>query len=91
MNHLQLVLRQYLVLDCNKYKCFETEELTSVNCQDQGYGVEPHFQQYFSYIMAVSFIGGENQSTRIKPPHDVSHGQTLSHNVVSEKYKDHSI
>jgi len=26
------------------------------------------FQQYFSYIVAVSFIGGINQSTRRKPP-----------------------
>jgi hypothetical protein len=26
-----------------------------------------HFQQYFSYIMAVSFIDGENLSTREKP------------------------
>jgi hypothetical protein len=25
------------------------------------YGVKCHFQQYFSYIMAVSFIGGGNQ------------------------------
>ena len=25
------------------------------------------FQQYFSYIMSVSFIGGGNQSTRRKP------------------------
>jgi hypothetical protein len=32
-----------------------------------------HFQQYFSYIVAVSFIGGGNRS----------HWQTLSHNVVS--------
>jgi hypothetical protein len=24
------------------------------------YGVQRHFQQYFSYIVAVSFIGGEN-------------------------------
>jgi hypothetical protein len=23
------------------------------------YGVERHFQQYFSYIVAVSFVGGE--------------------------------
>jgi len=23
---------------------------------------------YFSYILAVSFIGGENRSTRRKPP-----------------------
>ena len=26
-----------------------------------------HFQQYFSYIMAVSFIGGSNLHTRRKP------------------------
>ena len=31
-------------------------------------GVERHFQQYFSYIVAVNFIGGGNQSTRKKPP-----------------------
>jgi len=34
----------------------------------KGYGVQCHFQQYFSYIMAVSFIGGENRSARRKPP-----------------------
>jgi hypothetical protein len=27
-----------------------------------------HFQQYFSYIVAVSFIGGGNRRTRRKPP-----------------------
>jgi len=27
-----------------------------------------HFQQYFSYIVAVCFIGGGNWSTRRKPP-----------------------
>jgi len=26
------------------------------------------FQQYFSYIVAVSFIGGGNRSIRRKPP-----------------------
>jgi len=31
-------------------------------------GVWHHFQQYFSYILAVSFIGGGNRSTRRKPP-----------------------
>ena len=33
----------------------------------------------FSYIVAVSFIGGENRSTRGKSV--ASHRQTLSHNV----------
>jgi len=32
-----------------------------------GYGVIRHFQQYFSYIVAVRFIGGGNQSTQRKP------------------------
>ena len=30
-----------------------------------------NFQQYFSYIVAVSFIGGENQNALGKP-HDIN-------------------
>ena len=36
------------------------------NCY--GYSLQRHFQQYFSYIVAVSFIGVGNQNTRRKPP-----------------------
>jgi len=32
------------------------------------YGFKLHFQQHFSYIVAVSFIGGGNRSNRRKPP-----------------------
>ena len=32
------------------------------------YGLQRHFQQYFSYIVTVSFIGGGNRRTRRKPP-----------------------
>ena len=32
-----------------------------------------HFQQYFSYIVAVNCIGGGNQRTRRKPPTDLPH------------------
>ena len=32
-----------------------------------GYGVKRHLQQYFSQIIAVSFIGGGNRSTQRKP------------------------
>jgi hypothetical protein len=32
------------------------------------YSVYRHFQQYFSYIVTVSFIGGGNRSTRRKSP-----------------------
>jgi len=31
-------------------------------------GVECDFQQSLNYIVAVIFIGGENRSTRRKPP-----------------------
>jgi hypothetical protein len=41
-----------------------------------------HFQQYFSYIAPVSFIGGENRSTQSNHRPAASHWQTLSHNVV---------
>ena len=33
-----------------------------------GYGAYRHFQQYFSYIVAVSFIDEGNRSTRTKQP-----------------------
>ena len=33
-----------------------------------GYGNKRHFQQYLNYIVAVSFIDGENWSTQRKPP-----------------------
>ena len=32
------------------------------------YGVQRQFQQYFSYMVAISFIGGVNQSTWRKQP-----------------------
>ena len=35
-----------------------------------GYGVKRHFQQYFSYIVAVSFTGGGNQCAWRKPDTD---------------------
>jgi hypothetical protein len=41
------------------------------------------FQQYFSYIVAVSYNGGGNRSTWRKHRPVASHLQTLSHNVVS--------
>jgi len=43
-----------------------------------GYGAYHHFQQYFSYIVAVSFIGGGDRSTKRKPRPAASHWQTLS-------------
>jgi len=31
------------------------------------YDTKRHFQQYFSYIVAINFIGGGNRSIRRKP------------------------
>jgi hypothetical protein len=52
--------------------CFKT--LTEYNIYNlnegvraYGYGVYRHFHEYFSYVVAVSFICGGNQSTRRKP------------------------
>ena len=45
-----------------------------------GDGVQRHFQQYFSHILAISFIGGGNRRKR-RPAE--SHWLILSHNVVS--------
>ena len=42
-----------------------------------------HFHKYFSYIVAVSFLGGGNRSTRENYQPIASHWQTLSHTVVS--------
>ena len=35
-------------------------------CSQRGYDVQRNFQQYFSYIVAVSFIGGGNRSAQEK-------------------------
>ena len=52
--------------------------------EGEGCSVLRHFQQYFSYIVAVIFVGAGNRSTRNKTHRPVaSHWQTLSHNVVS--------
>ena len=41
-----------------------------------------HFQQYFSYIVAISFIGGGNRKIRRKPPTCRKLLTNFSHNVV---------
>jgi hypothetical protein len=46
----------------------EQHHLNTVTGFTLCYGVWRHFQQYFRYIMGVSFIVGENQSTRRKLP-----------------------
>jgi len=49
---------------CNEYNTREVLILvTPVHSEGKGhgYGVYLHFQQYLSYIMAVSFIGGGKQ------------------------------
>ena len=55
----------------NKFCQMFSEGLHSQNFTDGSRPLLRHPQQYFSYIVAVSFIGGGNQS------------KTLSPNVVS--------
>ena len=43
------------------------------------YGVQCHFQQYFSYTVVVSFISGGNQSSRRKPTDLAQVTDTLYH------------
>ena len=45
-------------------------------------GVWCHFQQYFSYIVAISFIDVGNRRPRRKPQTIANHWLTLSDNVV---------
>jgi hypothetical protein len=47
------------------------------------YGVYRHFQQYFSYIVEVSFIGGGNRSIWRKPP-------TCRKSLTNFKYNDNT-
>ena len=91
----RLTLKLYLIDKNNEQynlihnPCFaSTDQLPSVKLTRlvDGwlvYGVKCHFQQYFSYNMEVSFIGGGYQSTPEKKKPAASHWQTLSHNVVS--------
>ena len=43
-----------------------------------GYGAERHFQQYFSYTVAVSFIGGENHRPAASQTNFISHNDISS-------------
>jgi hypothetical protein len=44
-----------------------TKGYVDIRLIGEGYGVYHQFQQYFSHIVVVSFIGGGNRSTLRKP------------------------
>jgi hypothetical protein len=48
----------------------------------ESYGISRHFQQYFGYVVAVSFIGGGDRSTWRKPPTCASYWHIFSLNVI---------
>ena len=64
--------------------CVEIEECLWIHDMavgvGYGYGIYRHFQQYFSYLVVVSFICRENRGN---PPTCPKSLQTLSHNVGS--------
>ena len=65
--YLPKLIRLYFITYHQLVRHFLLEKALYV-FKSYGYGVSHHFQQYFSYIVEVSFIGGGNRSTRIKPP-----------------------
>jgi hypothetical protein len=56
------IIFQLVILVLNAKSMSSTKEGSLV------YGVLHYFQQYFSYVVAVRFIGGGNPSTCRKPP-----------------------
>jgi hypothetical protein len=55
---------------CNSDNKIFLRTNNSTNINKTNYHLSPserHFQQYFSYIVAVSFIGGGNRGIRRKP------------------------
>jgi Ca2+-dependent lipid-binding protein len=74
---LYIIVCILLFVYAQRYGKVRTVLILSVCSWVLAYGVYHHFQQYFSYIVAVSFSGGENH----KPA--ASNRQTLSHKVVS--------
>jgi uncharacterized protein (DUF2235 family) len=56
---------------------------TFSNLKRESYGVKCHFQQYFRYIVAVTFIGGGNRCTQRKPPQILSDKILFCHEKIS--------
>jgi hypothetical protein len=61
-----LVFVRFTKYDSISVKTWKSNKRLKVYYKRSVYGVKHHFQQYFSYIIEVSFIGGGNQSTRRK-------------------------
>ena len=64
---LHILTNIFLCIHNYFYELENTCNRCPFQCIGLGYGVKRHFQQYFRYIMAVSFIGGGNRSLRRKP------------------------
>ena len=62
------MLFSQLSMPLNEYRLNMTHNVHPWMVYGLVYGVECHFQQYFSYIRAVSFFGEGNRSTWRKPP-----------------------
>jgi len=76
MTSTKQLLKDTYLTNCSGFKCIMKEytELFLMKFYfviNEGvwvYGIQRHFQKYFSYIVVVSFIGGRNRSTQRKPP-----------------------
>ena len=72
-----------MILIFREFHFFQEPNEERLPRSTHAHGAYRHYQQYFSYIVAVSFIGGGNWSIRRKPPTCRKSLTTLSHNVVS--------
>ena len=75
-------------LTCSRHDIAEKvgvkqQSLTQFTLNSEGLWCLAPLEQYFSYIVPVSFIGGGNRSTQKKPPTFGKLLTNVSHNVVS--------
>jgi hypothetical protein len=68
---------QFVLVEQEEWMTVTNYILSMVNVVGWFFGAKHYFQQYFNYIVTVSFTGGGNH----RPI--ASHWQTWSHNVVS--------
>ena len=69
VHHGQITSNQVLLPVINRLRSKTVEQVNRLRVSSFCYmfdGVKCHFQQYFSYIVAVSFIGGGNRRTQRK-------------------------
>jgi hypothetical protein len=63
----QMIQQFWLMIAHTLKMCTSRKMISNISVMGLSYGVECHFQQYFSYTVAVNFIDRGNWGTRRKP------------------------